>query len=424
MDRPPHALDWHYTVAGTNYEVFVLDTRTWRGYAQQHAFPALLSNKAFPLQIPPNSGSGKSVTIVVSPAPVFGVPALEAVQAEAADIKEKQSHDTEAWTLDRLAIESLLAALALGGNIVLDEGLTTKNVRRVVFLSGDVHFGFTARMQYWATKPFLGGFPTQIVAAHLTSSSLRNETSRRDATGPQQAVEKTAGATFTLHSMGYAPSADLPLPLKAVGWKNEGGQKQAIGKLRRTSISTITGSEIKADDQRSGTGSPVVEIWGGEPSLFAFVSPNQNRRSELVSVDKLPEWSYRVDYLLADHEVEDSPAFEPVDVDDPPSADRLKALREYLKAAKNRGDYIGKFGQGKEIVGVNNIGEVTFQLSGGDDMDVIHNLWWRLTTKKVLLSEALAETDLFLAPFPLSRWVVSMRFNDSRYAEVSLPVQP
>ncbi|PMB05646.1 hypothetical protein CI592_11730, partial [Fischerella thermalis CCMEE 5328] len=71
----PHtdaSLKWHYTVVGPEYEVIVLDTRTWRAFpGKDFDFPALLSEEGCDQQItklahPQNA----KVTFVISPGPV------------------------------------------------------------------------------------------------------------------------------------------------------------------------------------------------------------------------------------------------------------------------------------------------------------------------------------------------------------------
>jgi hypothetical protein len=54
LDRDPNALTWHYTIRCDRHEVIVLDTRTWRGYPADQlptAPPMLLSPSAFEQQI-------------------------------------------------------------------------------------------------------------------------------------------------------------------------------------------------------------------------------------------------------------------------------------------------------------------------------------------------------------------------------------
>ena len=138
----------------------------------------------------------------------------------------------------------------------------------------------------------------------------------------------------------------------------------------------------------------------------------------------MPDWKYRIDYLLAEHEVQERPPFEPLAVSSPPPRDRLRALQSYLSAAKNRADYLEKFGTGKEVVGVNNFGEVTFLKNKDGGHDVVHQLWWRLQKRKESDRPAsLAEAAYYLSPHPLSRWKVSMQLTDPRYPQPTIKVK-
>ena len=82
------------------------------------------------------------MTVLVSAAPVFGHPLIEAK----IQLKQHQGHrvdheqgpaavDREAWSLNPAAFEALLATLV--------------PFRRVVILSGDVHYGFAGSVAYW-----------------------------------------------------------------------------------------------------------------------------------------------------------------------------------------------------------------------------------------------------------------------------------
>ena len=72
--------------------------------------------------------------------------------------------------------------------------------------------------------------------------------------------------------------------------------------------------------------------------------------------------------------------------------------------AKNYRDYQGKKEKGKEIVGLNNIGEITFELVDGKQV-AVQTLWWRLESRDGKLLE----------PFPLTRTEVSLLFNDEEH---------
>lgn len=403
MSRHKHALDWHYTVTGPRHEVLVLDTRTWRGYPGAAVDPpALLSPEGFQIQIGNQPNAGKDVTIVIVPSPVLGVPVVEDIQVKAA-IAYKKSYDWDAepWAGQEIAFESLLAILALRGRDINVAGKQTKR-SRIIFLSGDVHHGFAIRMQYGATKPYrfsgIGTHEVEMVAAQLTSSALKNQERK----------------TRVLHNVGYVTMDRLPRTKGGVGWNNTGGHKKKIGTVRNT----FEGFADPFEYNKSKNGDPLIFNWGGGPVVVSSFGYDQHE--ELLDVDRPPDWFYRIDYLLAEHEVRKKAPFKPINVSVPHSKERLEALQNYLCMAENHKDYATKWGDGKEIVGLNNIGEVTFNWNSGDDKTVVQKLWWRLKDGKGLLE-----------PFPLTKWIVSLSYIDANYpsfidskGKIKLPVKP
>lgn len=223
--------DWQYSQAGADYQIVALDTRTFRGYAGVNkdassligSDPAKTDEQlvadALPMgfQLLSRKPADGRVTIVVSPAPVIGHPFVEMGQramvmggpnsvitlqaklaSDTAELQRLQTQvdptsraiwqsridslidsvrklprqiaeakvaasrvgeecDNEAWSANRHAFEDLLRRLSGFG--------------RVVILSGDVHYAFSAQMAYFPTSANAG-------AARLVqfcSSALRNE---------------------------------------------------------------------------------------------------------------------------------------------------------------------------------------------------------------------------------------------------------
>lgn len=151
LPHSPHSLRWHYRIERAGYTVIVLDTRTLREYSHPELPPRLLCPTALAEQIPP---SDAEMTIVVSATPVLGVSLLERFQAFNALHTDNYAFDREAWSLDRVTYQHLLAALS--------------KLRRVVILSGDVHYGFASTLDYWNAS----GESARLI--DFTSSSLCN----------------------------------------------------------------------------------------------------------------------------------------------------------------------------------------------------------------------------------------------------------
>jgi hypothetical protein len=348
--RPEGALDWHYGARWGKHQVISLDTRTRRVYPNHDYDPPalLLTASAFQQQLDgvPYVGDG-GVTIVISGTPVFGHPkviALQRLRARwlfwvewlknlpilgALGALSTAGTDSEAWQLQDAAVEKLVAHLGTrapaGG-----DGISRS---RVVVLSGDVHYGFVARAGYRAEKPYgvAGGGRTKAAIAQITASSLRNQ-----------------GAAI-LQDVGFQLFEGVPTT-RRYGWANSGGGSVQVGRWLFGLLPwTISGSPAVAE------------------------------ADEDTDVTAVPEWSYKIDY---EHHEEPDPVAARggvvTSVSFPPRGDRRAALAQYLNATANHRGYMGAWGNGKEVVADNNIGEVTFSWPEEGPQQVTQQLWWRL----------------------------------------------
>lgn len=398
------ALKWHYIVNGSGYEVLVLDTRTRRSFpGAEFDFPALLSQEACEEQIlhfP--QAAGAKVTMVISPGPVIGLPFLESIQKVAKNISEKfgkaaWGFDTEAWALEDAAFERLLSKLALRGS--------SKEPTRAIILSGDVHYSFSARLQYCAQRPFeseeesdnldsssnsssdsnsgsnLNKSNTELLIVQFTSSSLKNEV-------------KGAGGSHSLHIKGFVPLSlitDRPTS-EVLGWENQPQEELHIGVCYNFVDDTLQNIPLKTKNN---------------PAKVDLVKKRGTFRE--IEITKAPQWWYRVDFLNAKLETEDLPnsyfsggksAIAPL-----PKQDRSQFLADYLAMVRNSRDFTHSRGHGKEIVGVNNIAEITFETVAGKPV-AVQTLWWRLESR---------EKGKLLEPFPLTRCEVSLDLFDPEH---------
>jgi hypothetical protein len=150
----PRALHWHYTYEGAHHRVIVMDTRTRRYYRSPEDFPGLLSHEAMHTQI---SDEERPVTILVSATPVMGVDFIESIQFWSHwRVRDNYAYDREAWALEWGTFQHFLKTLG--------------RLKRVVILSGDVHYAFGSSMEYW---DYHTGATAKLV--NYTSSSLYNE---------------------------------------------------------------------------------------------------------------------------------------------------------------------------------------------------------------------------------------------------------
>ncbi|HEX6479564.1 MAG TPA: hypothetical protein VF043_12025 [Ktedonobacteraceae bacterium] len=164
----PHreqAFKWHYTYTGPRYQVIVLDTRTHRLYRSPSAFPGLLSPQALKTQVAGTMREDVDVTLVISPTPVLGQNFIESIQFWSHwSLRNNYAMDREAWALDWDTFQPFLKALAA--------------MKKVVILSGDVHYAFGSSLEYWSRAE-----NATVKIVDYTSSPLLNEVS-----GPEIAV--------------------------------------------------------------------------------------------------------------------------------------------------------------------------------------------------------------------------------------------
>ena len=146
-------LSWHYSVPGTRHLVLVIDNRTQRNWLTRGGPPTNITLDVIEKQIPLGPAAGKDVLIVVAPLPVLGPPMFDEIVAPLAyrafDVKEAIANGNEnlrgmpgtnpdaieAWAFDPKATEALLKRM--------------EPYRKVVLLSGDVHYGSAQAMSYW-----------------------------------------------------------------------------------------------------------------------------------------------------------------------------------------------------------------------------------------------------------------------------------
>jgi hypothetical protein len=178
-DPPPPGTvlaTWHYRVPGPRHLVLVLDVRTRRTSSGRTAAPQNLSDDAAKEQIPTdtdpmlvNLPAEIDVVLVVSSLVVLGPPVFDALFGPLSykifDIKDHRGQTAlpatnpdaiESWPNDEPGFERLLNALA--------------PLKRVVMLSGDVHYATSVVMSYWKdrTKP-----PARF--AQLVCSAFKND---------------------------------------------------------------------------------------------------------------------------------------------------------------------------------------------------------------------------------------------------------
>jgi hypothetical protein len=345
--RPAGALNYHYAVTWPNYQLIALDTRAWRSYRKgDEDPPALLwRDAAFDAMLPATGDVGlEGVTVVISPAPLLGVPVVEefiqplltAKNRKSDDVTERYVADPEAWGGDKAAFHKVISRLFAGAA----KGSDGVRRRRVVVLSGDVHHSFAIRLGFTAAKPFrTEPGPIVGVAAQLVSSSLLNEDAK----------------TLALHVKGADPLGSHPPNKHLVGWENQGRRPLEIGTV------WVPHSDRPPRPQPwKLSGSPAV----GEP----------DHRHHHDPVLAPPEWV--VNTTFHRHEPEGSPTVPPP----PPPVGSQASPTDLLRIRASEAVYqrLLRDAQwtGREVVGITNVGEVSFEWGPGDAKYVVQRIHW------------------------------------------------
>lgn len=262
-------IKWHFTVPTGPTTTVVLDTRTRRSFDGRFNPPGLLSQAALDEQLPSSlvPSPGAEALIVVSPAPVLGLALIEELAQPLAArgkadfvmsvvlegeprITGYMEWDMEAWALDAASFEAFLARCHEMGKVVL--------------LSGDVHYAFSAEMDYWKQ-----GQPTPSRIVQLTASALKNDWGE----APKRVLE-TVTAQRLIHSAFY-PAArlgwDNPLDLR--GRLNVPGNaipRQLRALLRRAP------TVIPTEGWPAGTTISIPPEWAWRMSLVKDLRPDDN----------------------------------------------------------------------------------------------------------------------------------------------------
>lgn len=206
FDKPLNDFSfWHYELT-TTPKVVVLDTRThrWRN-EQNFNEPSGLLDWERLTELEESLLSHDQV-ITVSPAPVFGVKSIEAIQAMFNICGQPLMVDVENWMAHEGSAKKLL-----------DTFRRTDTPNETLILSGDVHYSFCFSVQ----KRF-GDHPNRIW--QLTASGIKNEFPR-----------KLINILDKLDSILYGPKS--PLNFFTKRWHMEVDKHQTIGEGQKYLVS-------------------------------------------------------------------------------------------------------------------------------------------------------------------------------------------
>lgn len=128
-------IDWSFGYITDVFQILFLDTRTSRGFTGWSTPPMLISKKGIEKQFKNIDDPQKDkLTIVVSPTPILGSWGVETlVQKTFNFFGEGDFADVEAWSTNEVGFTLIINQLC--------------KYKRVIILSGDVHYGFTIMAQ-------------------------------------------------------------------------------------------------------------------------------------------------------------------------------------------------------------------------------------------------------------------------------------
>ena len=343
LEESSRTLKWHYVAVSGPANTLVLDTRTRRSFTNDYTPPGLLDELALAEQLPDSlvPTAGAEVLLVVSPAPVLGLPLFEELiqpvitpgidgwhamkaifKGKKADLEGHFANDMEAWALDPYGFENFLKKLF--------------PYKKVVLLSGDVHFGFSSLLDYWKKGE---ATPTRIV--QLVASSAKNEVDK------WTKMLLSGGTAQHLFGRGY-------IPAERMGWER----------------STDLIEEIKTP---SGNIPPRLrQRLNNNPALL----PTKGwPAGTTMATGVAPDWSWRLNILQDDRPDDDSPGARPMgaqpkkivtDIDESnPAAGYAAMLQRHEDAVLNN--------MTRRIVWASQVGKISFS-GTGPTLKVQHSL--------------------------------------------------
>jgi hypothetical protein len=325
---PP--IKWHYSVPGQKHHLLAIDNRTRRSFVSPVGPPGNVSITAQKEQIPSEPlPAGVEVLVVIAPLQVIGPPTFDELIAPAAyrvfDLTshtELQAHAgtkgmtgtnpdaIEAWAFDPVTFEELLKRL---------EEKTRPN-RRIVLLSGDVHYGTSSAMSYWRK-----GDSEPARFAQFTSSGIKNV--------------MPWYIRFIDRSLGFAQRlARANIGAERLGWDEESPAPLQIP----------PGAELVPSLRSRLKQTPVLI-----PSLSLPPGTTLNR-------DHPPDWSWRVEVGFDVRPDAERPV--PAQPEALGSDDVTHNLDGYRAVAKRHAGQLDKLNNSRQVLfQYSNIGVITFR---------------------------------------------------------------
>jgi hypothetical protein len=403
---PAPKLKWHFSIDGPRHRVLVLDTRTRRVYRSRYLPAGLLSEKALAEQIPDPAEhplpAGVDVLVVVSQTPpVLPTIATRYIVPIKTRIQEFNHHsefrrltglepDNEIWPGDDVAYEALLKRLAA--------------YRKVVVLSGEVHFGAAGELTYWTKgqkRLDLGAqFEADLNRTNpITTPALRAEFAKggitlsniacvtiREGNDEWLVIDVPTEQMFLVRKEADGLNVyDDAKPARIAQFVSSGMKniKAFIFKLGRFlgfafPLSDLTPAErlIWEDNTPVPVKPPegvrlvpaVRDRFGSEPVLVPTIGWPPG--TKLVS---RPDAAWRADAVQDERPDSERPAFGRAGT--LPNFDPQDVPATYAKIAKEHAALLGKFRLARGVMTQSNFGVVRFELDEDGRVTACQDLW-------------------------------------------------
>lgn len=313
---------WNFQIDFEKFRLAFLDTRTKRIFPSKEGYPGLINPELLTEHLPKKQ-DGHQLVIVISPAPILGNPWIEKKQDLIGRVKEVPITPIKSWTISN----------PLGGMYALDQEAPIfhrsffeqfldrlSQYERVIILSGDVHYSFSAVAEYWNER---GDLKKNAVFCQLCSSAIQNSDAETMAASTALADPAVVDYDFW-------------------GWDN-------------------------AKEETFSIQNP-----DPENSEKYLVPPRSNLSPFMVIVDprftykieRSPEWQYKIRFCK-DHRMLKSRGFpDPPKVSDPPTdLEKLKVVKFLLECGQ------------RTVVGKDSLGLVYFDWDNNKHT-VIHEHWY------------------------------------------------
>ena len=346
-------LSWHFSVPGPRHLVIVLDNRTQRNWVSRGGPPTNILLDVIEKQVPAGPlPAGKEVLIVVAPLPVLGPPIFDELIAPLAyrafDVKETikgalngnanenlkgmpgtDPDAIEAWAFDPKATQKLMERL--------------EPYRKVVLLSGDVHYGSAQALSFWKKADLPGTAPCRLV--QFTSSGFKKV---------------------------------LPSYLRDIDLRISRAQRLVrVGINAERLVWNNTGDLLSAESK--GAPAPLRARLKETPVLIPTFGWPQGTKVQVP-----PDFAWRIQVLLDQRAEFEGPTYEP-DKERPPVAKPISAAPDvpalvpnapprefkgdvataYRRIAGRHASSFSIMRNGRQIMMGNNLGLIRFTIEGG-----------------------------------------------------------